>query len=200
MNIILLGAPGSGKGTQSVFINKNFGLVQLSTGEMIRENIEKKTKLGLQVQNIVDKGEFVSDDIILDIISVRITEDDCKRGFVLDGFPRNLNQATKFDDLLIKYKKKIDFVIELNVSFDDLYKRIENRAIESNEARADDKREVLENRLKIYENQTRPLVPYYKNFNLHYEVNGMKTVKEISEDINNILGLKKLMHKEINSG
>ena len=191
MNIILLGAPGSGKGTQSVFINKNFGLVQLSTGEMIRENIEKKTKLGLQVQNIVDKGEFVSDDIILDIISVRILQEDCKKGFVLDGFPRNLNQATKFDDLLIKYNKKIDFVIELNVSFDDLYKRIENRAIESNEARADDKREILENRLKIYENQTRPLVPYYKNSNLHYEVNGMKKIKEISEDINNILDLKK---------
>ena len=191
MNIILLGAPGSGKGTQSVLMNKNFGLIQLSTGDMIRENIEKKTNLGLQVQNIVDKGEFVSDDIILDIISVRILQEDCKRGFVLDGFPRNLNQATKFDDLLIKYKKKIDFVIELNVSFDDLYKRIENRAIESNEARADDKREVLENRLKIYENQTRPLVPYYKNSNLHYEVNGMRTIKEISEDISNILDFKK---------
>ncbi|MAC60601.1 MAG: adenylate kinase [SAR116 cluster bacterium] len=191
MNIILLGAPGSGKGTQSVLINKNFGLVQLSTGEIIRENIEKKTKLGLQVQNIVDKGEFVSDDIILDIISVRILEDDCKKGFVLDGFPRNLNQATKFDELLIKYKKKIDFVIELSVSFDDLYKRIENRAIESNEARADDKKEILENRLKIYENQTRPLVPYYKKSNLHYEINGMKTVKEISNDINNILDFKK---------
>ena len=125
------------------------------------------------------------------MISIRILEDDCKRGFVLDGFPRNLNQATKFDDLLIKYKKKIDFVIELNVSFADLYKRIENRAIESNEARADDNREVLEYRLKIYEDQTRPLVPYYKNSNLHYEVNGMKTVKEISEDINKILYLKK---------
>ena len=191
MNIILLGAPGSGKGTQSVFINKNFGLVQLSTGEMIRENIEKKTNLGLQVQNIVDKGEFVGDDIILDMISARILEDDCKKGFVLDGFPRNLKQATKFDDLLIKYKKKIDFVIELNVSFDELYKRIENRAIESNEARADDKREILENRLKIYENQTRPLVPYYKNSNLHYEINGMRKVKEISEEIKYILDLKK---------
>ena len=190
MNIILLGPPGSGKGTQSVFINKNFGLVQLSTGEMIRENIEKKTKLGLQVQNIVDRGEFVSDDIILDMISGRILEDDCKKGFVLDGFPRNLNQATKFDDLLIKHNKKIDFVIELNVSLDDLYERIENRAIESNDARADDKREILENRLTIYENQTRPLVPYYKKSNLHYEVNGMQPIKEISENISNILDLK----------
>ena len=190
MNIILLGAPGSGKGTQSVIINKNFGLVQLSTGEMIRENIEKKTKLGLQVQNIVDNGEFVSDDIILGMVSVRILEDDCKKGFILDGFPRNLNQATKFDDILLKHNKKIDFVIELNVSLDDLYERIENRAIESNDARADDKREILENRLTIYENQTRPLVPYYKKSNLHYEVNGMQPIKKISENINNILDLK----------
>ena len=190
MNIILLGAPGSGKGTQSVIINKNFGLVQLSTGEMIRKNIEKKTKLGLQVQNIVDNGEFVSDDIILGMVSVRILEDDCKKGFILDGFPRNLNQATKFDDILLKHNKKIDFVIELNVSLDDLYERIENRAIESNDARADDKREILENRLTIYENQTRPLVPYYKKSNLHYEVNGMQPIKEISENINNILDLK----------
>ena len=190
MNIILLGAPGSGKGTQSVIINKNFGLVQLSTGEMIRKNIEKKTKLGLQVQNIVDNGEFVSDDIILGMVSVRILEDDCKKGFILDGFPRNLNQATKFDDILLKHNKKIDFVIELHVSLDDLYERIENRAIESNDARADDKREILENRLTIYENQTRPLVPYYKKSNLHYEVNGMQPIKEISENINNILDLK----------
>ena len=190
MNIILLGAPGSGKGTQSVIINKNFGLVQLSTGEMIRKNIEKKTKLGLQVQNIVDNGDFVSDDIILGMVSVRILEDDCKKGFILDGFPRNLNQATKFDDILLKHNKKIDFVIELNVSLDDLYERIENRAIESNDARADDKREILENRLTIYENQTRPLVPYYKKSNLHYEVNGMQPIKEISENINNILDLK----------
>jgi len=190
VNIILLGAPGSGKGTQSVIINKNFGLVQLSTGEMIRKNIEKKTKLGLQVQNIVDNGEFVSDDIILDMVSVRILEDDCKKGFILDGFPRNLNQATKFDDILLKHNKKIDFVIELNVSLDDLYERIENRAIESNDARADDKREILENRLTIYENQTRPLVPYYKKSNLHYEVNGMQPIKEISENISNILDLK----------
>jgi len=190
VNIILLGAPGSGKGTQSVIINKNFGLVQLSTGEMIRKNIEKKTKLGLQVQNIVDNGEFVSDDIILDMVSVRILEDDCKKGFILDGFPRNLNQATKFDDILLKHNKKIDFVIELNVSLDDLYERIENRAIETKDARADDKREILENRLTIYENQTKPLVPYYKKSNLHYEVNGMQPIKEISENINNILDLK----------
>lgn len=190
MNIILLGAPGSGKGTQSVILNKKLGLVQLSTGEIIRENIEKKTKLGVQVKNLVDNGEFVSDEIILSIISKRISEDDCGKGFILDGFPRNLNQASKFDEILLQKDKKIDFVIELNVSKQNLYKRIENRAIESNEARADDKRDILINRLNIYDEQTKPLVPYYKRVKLHYEVDGMKSIDEISLDIEKIIKVK----------
>ena len=190
MNIILLGAPGSGKGTQSIILNKKFGLVQLSTGEIIRENIEKKTKLGLQVKNLVDNGEFVSDEIILSIISKRISEDDCSKGFILDGFPRNLNQASKFDEILLEKNKKIDFVIELNVSKKNLYKRIENRAIESNEARADDKEEILKNRLNIYDEQTKPLVPYYKKAELHFEVDGMKSIDEISLEIEKIIKVK----------
>ena len=190
MNIILLGAPGSGKGTQSIILNKKLGLVQLSTGEIIRENIEKKTKLGLQVKNLVDNGEFVSDEIILSIISKRISEDDCSKGFILDGFPRNLNQASKFDEILLEKDKKIDFVIELNVSKKNLYKRIENRAIESNEARADDKEEILKNRLNIYDEQTKPLVPYYKRAELHFEVDGMKSIDEISLEIERIIKVK----------
>ncbi len=190
MNIILLGAPGSGKGTQSVILNKKLGLVQLSTGEIIRENIEKKTKLGVQVKNLVDNGEFVSDEIILSIISKRISEDDCGKGFILDGFPRNLNQASKFDEILLQKDKKIDFVIELNVSKQNIYKRIENRAIESNEARADDKKDILINRLNIYDEQTKPLVPYYKRVKLHYEVDGMKSIDEISLDIEKIIKVK----------
>ena len=190
MNIILLGAPGSGKGTQSIILNKKLGLVQLSTGEIIRENIEKKTKLGVQVKNLVDNGDFVSDEIILSIISKRISEDDCGKGFILDGFPRNLNQASKFDEILLQKDKKIDFVIELNVSKQNIYKRIENRAIESNEARADDKKDILINRLNIYDEQTKPLVPYYKRVKLHYEVDGMKSIDEISLDIEKIIKVK----------
>ena len=190
MNVILLGAPGSGKGTQSIILNKKFGFLQLSTGEMIRQNIEDKTELGLKVQTLVNSGEFVDDDTILSMISNRILMKDCKKGFVLDGFPRNVNQAKKFDKILKQNNKKINIVIELKVIKKILFERIQNRAIEANEAREDDKGEVLENRIKIYEEQTEPLIPYYKDLGLHYEVNGMKSINEIAKDIENILNYK----------
>ena len=187
MNIILLGAPGSGKGTQSIILNKKWGLVQLSTGEMIRENIEEKSELGLKVQKIVNSGEFVSDEVILSMVRERITHNDCSKGFILDGFPRNINQASRFDKILEKENKKINFVIELKVNNISLYERIENRALETSEARADDRVDILENRLKIYEEQTKPLIPYYKKSGLHYEVNGMASVNDISIEIEKIL-------------
>ena len=197
MNIILLGAPGSGKGTQSIILNKKFGFLQLSTGEMIRQNIEDKTELGLMVQSIVNKGGFVNDDIILSMVSNRIFMEDCKQGFVLDGFPRNVKQAKSFDQILKERKIKINFVIELKVNKENLFQRIKNRAFEANEAREDDKDDVLENRLKIYEEQTEPLVPYYKDLGLHYEVNGMKKIDEIALDIEKIIKIKYKMIKEI---
>ena len=197
MNVILLGAPGSGKGTQSIILNKKFGFLQLSTGEMIRQNIEEKTDLGLKVQSIVNKGGFVNDDIILSMVSNRILMKDCKSGFILDGFPRNVKQAKSFDQILKERKIKINFVIELKVNKESLYERIKNRAFEANEAREDDKDDVLENRLKIYEEQTEPLVPYYKDLGLHFEGNGMKKVDEIAEDIENIIKIKFKTYKEI---
>ena len=197
MNVILLGAPGSGKGTQSIILNKKFGFLQLSTGEMIRQNIEEKTDLGLRVQSIVNKGGFVNDDIILSMVSNRILMKDCKSGFILDGFPRNVKQAKSFDQILKERKIKINFVIELKVNKESLFERIKNRAFQSNEAREDDKDDILENRLKIYEEQTEPLVPYYKDLGLHFEVNGMKNVDEIAEDIENIIKIKFKTNKEI---
>ena len=196
MNVILLGAPGSGKGTQSIILNKKFGFLQLSTGEMIRQNIEDKTELGLKVQTLVNSGEFVDDDTILSMISNRILMKDCKKGFVLDGFPRNVNQAKKFDKILKENNKKINIVIELKVIKKILFERIQNRAIEANEAREDDKGEVLENRIKIYEEQTEPLIPYYKDLGLHYEVNGMKNIDEIALDIEKIIKIKFKIIKE----
>jgi adenylate kinase len=197
VNVILLGAPGSGKGTQSIILNKKFGFLQLSTGEMIRQNIEDKTELGLKVQTLVNSGEFVNDDTILSMVTNRILMKDCKNGFVLDGFPRNVNQAKKFDKILKENNKKINIVIELKVIKKILFERIQNRAIQANEAREDAKGEVLENRIKIYEEQTEPLIPYYKDLGLHYEVNGMKKVDEIAKDIENIIKIKFKTNKEI---
>ena len=196
MNVILLGAPGSGKGTQSIILNKKFGFLQLSTGEMIRQNIEDKTELGLKVQTLVNSGEFVNDDTILSMVTNRILMKDCKNGFVLDGFPRNVNQAKKFDKILKENNKKINIVIELKVIKKILFERIQNRAIQANEAREDDKGEVLENRIKIYEEQTEPLIPYYKDLGLHYEVNGMKNIDEIALDIEKIIKIKFKIIKE----
>ena len=190
MNVILLGAPGSGKGTQSIILNKKFGFLQLSTGEMIRQNIEEKTDLGLKVQSIVNKGGFVNDDIILSMVSNRILKEDCKDGFILDGFPRNVKQALSFHRIIKERKININFVIELKVNKENLFERIKNRAFVANEAREDDKDDVLENRLKIYEEQTEPLVPYYKDLGLHYEVNGMNSINEIAKEIENILNYK----------
>ena len=120
----------------------------------------------------------------------------CENGFVLDGFPRNVNQAKKFDKILKENNKKINIVIELKVIKKILFERIQNRAIEANEAREDDKGEVLENRIKIYEEQTEPLIPYYKDLGLHYEVNGMKNIDEIALDIEKIIKIKFKMIKE----
>ena len=168
MNIILIGPPGSGKGTQSKFIENKFGVAQLSTGDMLRSNIALETEIGIKAQSIIDSGELVSDEIILDIIAERIKEQDCIKGFILDGFPRNINQAIGLDKMLEKSNKNIDVVVELTVVKNDLFNRIRNRSKETQFARADDTEEVLKKRLEIYDMQTKPIIPYYENKKLLY--------------------------------
>ena len=187
MNIILIGPPGSGKGTQSKFIVKKFGIAQLSTGDMLRSNIALKTEIGKKAKSIIDSGELVSDEIILDIIADRIEEQDCLKGFILDGFPRNINQAKGLDKMLQKLNKKIDIVIELTMVEKDLFNRIRTRSKETKFARADDTEEVLKKRLEIYEMQTKPIIPYYENKNLLHKVNGMESVENVAENIYEIL-------------
>ena len=161
---------------------------------MIRQNIEDKTDLGLMVQSIVNKGGFVNDDIILSMVSNRIYED-CKQVY-FRWFSKKCKTGKSFDKILKENNKKINIVIELKVIKKILFERIQNRAIEANEAREDDKGEVLENRIKIYEEQTEPLIPYYKDLGLHYEVNGMKNIDEIALDIEKIIKIKFKIIKE----
>ena len=187
MNIILIGPPGSGKGTQSKFIENKFGVAQLSTGDMLRSNIALETEIGIKAQSIIDSGELVSDEIILDIIAERIKEQDCIKGFILDGFPRNINQAIGLDKMLEKSNKNIDIVVELTVVKNDLFNRIRTRSKETQFARADDTEDVLKKRLEIYDIQTKPIIPYYENKKLLHKVNGMESVENVAENIYGIL-------------
>ena len=145
MNLILFGPPGAGKGTQAEILINNYDIVQISTGDMLREEVKLETDLGKAAKLIMEKGDLVSDEIIISMIEKRIMKPDCKNGFILDGFPRTLQQAIDLDNILKKLDISIDKVIEIDVNEDILLKRIIKRALESKNTRDDDNSEILKN-------------------------------------------------------
>ena len=185
MKVILFGPPGAGKGTQAKYLIEKFKIVQISTGEMLREAVMSGTKLGLTVKLIMDKGNLVSDEVIMSIIEERIEKQDCKNGFILDGFPRTLNQAKALDNLLDIKKMKIDHIIEINVDQKLLINRIENRAAENKNIRNDDI-DVL-NRIIIYNKDTLPVLNYYKKLNRLKLVDGTQSIDKVSNDIQKVI-------------
>ena len=189
MNIILLGPPGAGKGTQAQYLISAFGLKQLSTGDMLRAAIEEGSDLGKQVQIIVDSGDLVPDDIMIEMITTRITRTDCKGGFILDGFPRTVLQAETLTEVLLQKKIKIDHVIALDVKLSSLLDRIRNRALGATQEqrRQDDDEETLKHRLNVYKEQTEPILPYYEKLGLLKIIDGMLTPDEVSKKINDVL-------------
>ena len=189
MNIILLGPPGAGKGTQAKYLISAFGLKQLSTGDMLRAAIEEGSELGKQVQFIVDSGNLVPDDIMIEMITTRITRTDCKGGFILDGFPRTVLQAETLTEVLSQKKIKIDHVIALDVKLSSLLDRIRNRALEAaqEQRRQDDDEETLKHRLNVYKEQTEPILPYYEKLGLLKIIDGMLAPDEVSKKINDVL-------------
>ena len=187
MNIILFGPPGAGKGTQAKFIIDKYNMIQISTGDMLRVSVLSGSELGNKVKVLMDKGDLVSDDIIMSIISERILEEDCKKGFILDGFPRTLNQAKELDKMLDDKNLKINHVIEIKVDEDLLINRIKKRAAEDKIVRNDDNQDVLKNRILIYKKDTIPVLQYYKNLNRLRQVNGMQSIKSVSNVIQNII-------------
>ena len=188
MNIILFGAPGAGKGTQAKRLVEARGLVQLSTGDMLRAAIDAGTELGLRAKEIMDRGDLVSDEIILGMIAERMDSPDCANGVILDGFPRTVAQAEGLDAMLEQRGLALDHVIEISVDEDALFARIENRAAETGGSRADDNAETLRKRLAVYHENTAPLLPYYDGKGILKTVDGMNSIDEVGQAIDGILG------------
>lgn len=182
MIIILFGPPGAGKGTQAAKLVNNFDLLQLSTGDMLREAITTGSELGKKAKAAMDRGELVSDDLILAMIREKLENSEKKR-FIFDGFPRNLEQAKALDEMLHQLYLKLDLVIEIVVDDEVLLGRIEKRARDTENARSDDNKDVLKNRLSVYHQSTEMIKPYYIEKEKHVKINGMNTIERVSEEI-----------------
>jgi adenylate kinase len=191
MRLILLGPPGSGKGTQAQRLVHRHGIVQLSTGEMLRAAVAAETPVGLKAKDLMASGALVPDEIVVGIISDRIDQPDAANGFILDGFPRTVPQAEALDELLKHKHLKLDAVVELRVNESALLQRVETRAAEmrarGEEVRVDDTPEVLTKRLAAYRSQTEPLIHYYSERRKLLTVDGMMTIEEVTREINRIL-------------
>lgn len=191
MRLILLGPPGAGKGTQAQRLVQKYGLVQLSTGDMLRAAVAAETPIGLRAKDIMASGGLVPDEVVVGIIADRIEQPDAKNGFILDGFPRTVPQAEALDQLLKDKRLNLDAVIELRVNESALLRRVETRVAEMRErgesVRADDTPEVLSKRLSSYRSQTEPLVHYYADRRKLATIDGMMSIEEVTAEIGRVL-------------
>ena len=191
MRLILLGPPGAGKGTQAQHLVAKYGIVQLSTGDMLRAAVKARTPVGLQAQEIMARGGLVPDDVVVRIVAQRIEQPDARKGFILDGFPRTVPQAAALDRMLAERDHAVDAVIELRVDEDALIKRIEQRIAQTRARgetlRDDDDPEVLHRRLAAYREQTEPLVAYYRLQGMLRTVDGMAPIPKVTAEIDRVL-------------
>jgi adenylate kinase len=191
MILILFGPPAAGKGTQAARIKERYNIAHLSTGDMLRAAIAAGTDIGKRAKEIVDSGKLVPDEVVIGIIADRIGQDDCKKGFILDGFPRTVAQAKALDVLLTGRSLAVDVVLQIKVDEPALIKRVENRAAEARKAgqpvRPDDDPETFKKRLKVYHDETAPVLPYYLNQKKVRQVDGMQAIEKVSQQIDEVL-------------
>lgn len=211
-NIVLIGPPGAGKGTHAKILQKEFGIPHLSTGEMLREAAASGSPAGLEIKALIDGGNFVPDEVMVPFVVDKINSAECKNGFILDGFPRNLAQAELLDKMLAEHGLKVDIVIKIQVPDAYVIKRILKRAqcgdcktmyqLENENSvcpacgsknvirRADDNLEAIKHRLKIYRMVTAPITPYYEHKGILVCIDGTGTIEEVSNDIIDAISVK----------
>jgi adenylate kinase len=193
MNLILLGPPGAGKGTQAQRLAQAHNIPQLSTGDMLRAAVAAETPIGLKAKAVMESGALVSDDIVVGIINDRIEEPDASRGFILDGFPRTLAQARALETMLAAKGVRLDAAIELTVDAPKLVERILRRAQEASAAgqpvRKDDDPEVFKSRLAAFERDTAAVTPFYRERGLLHEVDGMAPIQDVAKAIDSVLSV-----------
>ena len=187
MNIILFGPPGAGKGTQAHKLVSERGMVQLSTGDMLRAAIAAGTELGLKAKSIMDAGQLVPDDVMIGMIDERMDANTVAKGVILDGFPRTVAQAEALSEMFAARGLTMAHVIEIQVDENALFARIENRAAETGGDRSDDNADVLKARLAVYHENTAPVLPYYADKGILKQVDGMQSIDAVSDQINGIL-------------
>ncbi len=183
--VVLLGAPGAGKGTQAKRLQAILGLPQVATGDLFRHNLKNETELGKLAKTYMDRGELVPDEVTVAMVRDRLSQEDCVNGAILDGFPRTLSQAAALDDLLKEFNGEISVVPYIHVEQEELVKRLLKRA--EIEGRSDDNEETIRTRMRVYEEQTRPLLDYYREKGLLVQINGQQSIEAVQADLLNAI-------------
>lgn len=186
LNLVIFGPPGAGKGTQATNLAKAYQLIHLSTGEILRDEIAEGTETGLIAKEIIDRGELVPDDLVIELIRHKLDNNPLAKGFLFDGFPRTLPQAEALDNLLVHYGRSVSAMLSLEVEKEQLLSRLINRGNSS--GRSDDaNRSVIENRIEVYNQKTAPLINYYNKVGKYERINGIGTVQEITDRLKAII-------------
>jgi len=191
IRILLIGPPGAGKGTQAALLAKHFGIPAISTGDIFRENVRNETPLGLEAKAFMDRGEYVPDSLTNALVRDRLNQDDAAAGFLLDGYPRTIDQVQELDDILEETEVKLDVVVQLTADAEELLRRLSGRAQE--QGRSDDTPDVIKRRLDVYEKQTAPLIDIYASRSLVAKVNGLGEIGDVTNRIIEVLDARGLV-------